>query len=109
MLDLGTLGGTDSDGYGINDSGQVTGYSHTTGDAAYHAFLYDGTMHDLGTLGGTYSYGFGINDSGQVTGESDTTGDADYSRLSVRRHDARPGNARWNIQRWVWASTTAVR
>ena len=25
MHDLGTLGGTDSDGHGINDSGQVTG------------------------------------------------------------------------------------
>ena len=58
-------------GYGINDSGQVTGSSYTTGDAAYHAFLYDGTMHDLGTLGGTYSDGFGINASGQVTGISD--------------------------------------
>ena len=78
MHDLGTLGGTHSDGHGINASGQVTGYSRTTGDAAYHAFLYDGTMHDLGTLGGTDSYGLGINDSGQVTGYSHTTGDATY-------------------------------
>ena len=82
--DLGTLGGTQSFGNGINASGQVTGESSTTGDAADHAFLWkpttpggaSGTMHDLLTLGGTNSYGYGINASGQVTGASDTTGDA---------------------------------
>jgi probable HAF family extracellular repeat protein len=74
MLDLGTLGGTESGGYGVNASGQVAGYSWTTGGANYRAFLYDGTMHDLGTLGGEFSYGLGINDSGQVTGYSGTTG-----------------------------------
>ena len=56
MTDLGTLGGTNSVAYGINASGQVVGYAHTTGNAAAHAFLYSGsTMTDLGTLGGTYS------------------------------------------------------
>jgi probable HAF family extracellular repeat protein len=70
MIDLGTLGGAYSIGYGINASGQVTG------DSDGYAFLYDGTMHDLGTLGGTSSYGIGINDSGQVTGVSSTIGDA---------------------------------
>ena len=81
--DLGTLGGTESFGNGLNASGQVTGESSTTGDAATHAFLWkpttpggaSGTMHDLGTLGGTNSYGYGINAAGQVTGASDTTGD----------------------------------
>jgi probable HAF family extracellular repeat protein len=77
---LGTLGGTSSYGYGINASGQVTGYSDTTGNAATHAFLYsNGTMHDLGTLGGTTgSYGYGINESGQVTGYSWTTGNLNF-------------------------------
>jgi probable HAF family extracellular repeat protein len=75
MIDLGTLGGNGSYGYGINDSGQVTGQSLTTEDASYHAFLYDGAMHDLGTLGGSYSVGFGINASGQVVGFSATSGD----------------------------------
>ena len=69
VTDLGTLGGTDSYAYGINASGQVVGYCHTTGNAADHAFLYSGsTMTDLGTLGGTDSYANGINDSGQVVG-----------------------------------------
>jgi probable HAF family extracellular repeat protein len=82
--DLGTLGGTESFGNGLNASGQVTGESSTTGDAADHAFLWkpttpggaSGTMYNLGTLGGTNSYGYGINAAGQVTGASDTTGDA---------------------------------
>jgi probable HAF family extracellular repeat protein len=82
--DLGTLGGTDSFGNGLNAGGQVAGESDTTGDAATHAFLWkpttpggaSGTMHDLLTLGGTNSYGYGINATGQVTGASDRTGDS---------------------------------
>jgi probable HAF family extracellular repeat protein len=46
MIDLGTLGGTYSYGYGINASGQIAGTASTGGNAA------DGTMTDLGTLGG---------------------------------------------------------
>jgi probable HAF family extracellular repeat protein len=74
VTDLGTVGGTTSRGFGINASGQVTGYADTTGNAAQHAFLYDGTMNDLGTLGGATSYGNGIDASGQVTGYAATTG-----------------------------------
>jgi probable HAF family extracellular repeat protein len=73
MQDLGTLGGTFSYGNGINASGQVTGRSDTTGDAARHAFLYsNGSMQDLGTLGGLFSSGSDINASGKVTGSSAT-------------------------------------
>jgi probable HAF family extracellular repeat protein len=78
MHDLLTLGGTDSEGFAINDSGQVTGYSGTSGGAD-HAFRYTGTpgsggaMADLGTLGGTHSYGQAINASGQVVGYSFVT------------------------------------
>jgi probable HAF family extracellular repeat protein len=73
MHDLGTLGGALSYSQGINDSGQVVGFSQISA-GNYHAFLYDGTtMHDLGTLGGPYSYANGINSSGQVVGESYTS------------------------------------
>lgn len=81
-LDLGTLGGWYSQGFGINSSGQVTGHSATSGHVN-HAFLSSGgTMTDLGTLGGTHSSGWGINASGQVSGYSRTPGDvADHAFL----------------------------
>ena len=73
IVDLGTLGGTSSYGWGINNNGQVAGYSYIAGSNVSHAFIADGSgMTDLGTLGGTHSYGWGINDSGQVVGYSST-------------------------------------
>jgi probable HAF family extracellular repeat protein len=68
VINLGTLGGTSSNAYNINDNGQVVGRS-TNGDGYYRVFLYDGgVMQDLGTLGGLRSYGYGINNGGQVVG-----------------------------------------
>jgi len=52
MTDLGTLGGTESLARGINDSGQVVGYSATASGHWYAFLYYGGTMADLGTLGG---------------------------------------------------------
>jgi probable HAF family extracellular repeat protein len=73
---LGSLGGTESQGYGINYHGQVTGRSYIAGNAATHAFLYSaGAMTDLGTLGGTNSAGYGINNTAQVSGSSLTKGE----------------------------------
>src|ERR1700760_1222610 len=74
--DIGTLGGTIVSGSALNASGQVVGFSTTTGNRARHAFLYsNGTMQDLGTLGGTTSKTTGINASGEVTGFSNLAGD----------------------------------
>jgi probable HAF family extracellular repeat protein len=71
LKDLGTLGGTNSYGYGVNDSGQVTGTSNAA-NGVFHAFLSGaggGPLQDLGTLpGGTTSAGQAVNASGQVTG-----------------------------------------
>lgn len=56
ITDLGTLGGTYSYAYGINDAGVVAGGAATatqTGGASQTAFLWEGGQPiDLGTLGG---------------------------------------------------------
>jgi probable HAF family extracellular repeat protein len=66
VKDLGTLGGTYSDGYGVNDLGDVVGISSTVGDKSYDAFLYsNGKMRDLGIPG---FQPVRINDLGQIFG-----------------------------------------
>jgi probable HAF family extracellular repeat protein len=82
LVDLGTLGGTNSDAEAVNSSGQVTGSSWLQGDNVRHAFLYDGTtMRDLGTLGGPTSVGVGINASGNVVGYGDVLSGASHGFL----------------------------
>jgi len=50
---LGTLGGTQSAAYGVNNRGWVTGAANLKGDQTEHPVLWrDGLVIDLGTLGG---------------------------------------------------------
>lgn len=75
IIDLGTLGGTISSAFGINDAGQVVGTSTLPGDTESHAVLFDGSdLLDLGTLGGTGAAGFDINIKGQIVGTSSLPG-----------------------------------
>ena len=69
---LGFLPGSlDSGANGVNDDGQVVGYS-TNASGKAEAFLYSGgAMAGLGFLpGGTESLASGINNSGQIVGYS---------------------------------------
>lgn len=71
MNDLGTLGGEMSGGYGINNAGQVVGWSQTS-TGQHHAFLYsDGKMQDIGPLttsNGSSAEARDINDNGLIVG-----------------------------------------
>ena len=85
--DLGTLGGSGSVAWAVNNAGQVTGNALNeipddfnlnmdfgiVGATQTHAFLWqNGVMRDLGTLGGPDSGPFAINERGQVVGLSAT-------------------------------------
>jgi len=75
---LGTLGGTFSQAFGVNDNGWVAGFATTGGDISVRAFLWRrGVMTDLGTLGGSdplpYSVAGSINNRGEIVGFSETS------------------------------------
>ncbi len=69
MQDLGTLGGSYCAATGINNSGQVVGYSYLPGDTVFHPFIWtarDG-MVDLGLPEGVSSLqGVAINSRGHI-------------------------------------------
>lgn len=70
VTDIGTLGGTQSFAYALNDSGHLVGYSWLPGDTSGHSFLYsNGQMTDLSPLnsGNVVTVGpTGINNAGQI-------------------------------------------
>jgi len=80
-IDLGTLPGAAnpaavSYANGINNAGEVCGYSTAATGSNNHAFLYTGgvigSMVDLGALtGGQNSYANGINNNGTIIGYGD--------------------------------------
>jgi probable HAF family extracellular repeat protein len=74
ITDLGTFGGSNSAGYGINNSMQVVGWASMT-DETIRAFLWqNGTKTDLGVLpGGSNSGAWDINNKGEIAGWSHVT------------------------------------
>jgi probable HAF family extracellular repeat protein len=93
MKDLGTLGGNNSQGYAVNDTGQVTGYSDLAGgvDPRVHAFVYaNGKMTDIGKSATVLpnSFGYGINRLGHVAG---TAYDGAYAAPRAFLYDGTKG------------------
>jgi probable HAF family extracellular repeat protein len=94
MIDLGTLGGGSSIGYGINASGAVTGEAVNTG-GVIHAFLYvKRVMRDLNSMIDpaiaahvTLDSGKAINDDGWIVanGVDSRTGETHAYLLSKQR------------------------
>jgi probable HAF family extracellular repeat protein len=81
VKDLGTLGGTVTDGLDINDAGQIVGHSLTV-SGIQHAFIYsENVMYDLNDItfdasGGrvsTMSTATAINDRGQILARAGNT------------------------------------
>jgi probable HAF family extracellular repeat protein len=80
MLDLGTLGGSNSVARAINSGGRVAGYAQPGSLSPQHAFFWEdtncnglpdsGELVDLQTLGGSISYGYAINAAGVIVGWS---------------------------------------
>ncbi len=69
LIDLGTLGGDDSSARGLNDLGEVCGWSNRA-DGSYEAFIYrNSTLSGLGVPeDATDSFAFGINEKSEVVG-----------------------------------------
>jgi len=80
ILDVGTLGGTGSVAYAINDSGQIVGWAYDD-QQRQQAFMWQGnTMTGLGFLaGGSNSMARDINMNGEITG---------FSRISATNQQA---------------------
>jgi probable HAF family extracellular repeat protein len=82
VVDLGTLGGTNSAAQGINNDGLVVGSSETaSGDTRAFVWRANLGMQALGTLGGSYSAASAINASGQIVGTSSTSTGALHAAL----------------------------
>lgn len=72
---IGTLGGEDSEAYGIGAKSEIIGISALKGGMR-HAFVETKSkMTDLGTLaGGKYSVAYAVNAKGEIVGGSDENG-----------------------------------
>jgi probable HAF family extracellular repeat protein len=103
MVDLGTLGGNESEATSINDAGQIVGFAQTVNQTKHAAVWATGgtQARDLGTLGGAESRAISVLKN-RVLGTSQTaTGawhafvyDLDTSTMTDL-NDKLPANSGW--------------
>jgi probable HAF family extracellular repeat protein len=72
LKDLGTLGGSFSVAFWLNEKGEAVGGATTTDDESFHATVWrNGRTIDLGTLDGDcFSIAWAINSKSQIVGQS---------------------------------------
>jgi uncharacterized membrane protein len=113
--DLGTLGGTQSSAFAINDCGDVTGSASLKGDKVTHAVVRrNGTLIDLDPRGAQTSFAVSINNLGVSVGSSFVTSDQNYHPVifqdgAVRDLTGQPGQAAGiNLAGEITGSNTAT-
>jgi probable HAF family extracellular repeat protein len=111
VTDLGDLGGGVSSASGINNSGQVVGWSNTGavdkyGNSVYHAFRWDSTngMVDAGKLKGDLnSKATAVNDSGAMAGISSTAPVQKVDRITGQVYYV------WTDHAVTWSSGLSIK
>lgn len=74
-LDLGTLGGNESLGHGINGFGVIVGEAQNA-QGQFRAYLHDGAAgREVAALGGSQSAAYAISNRGHIAGRSHIAGD----------------------------------
>jgi probable HAF family extracellular repeat protein len=92
FTDLGTLGGRWSWPVGLNDRGQVVGWSLTADNDLTHPFVDSrGKMKSLRSFLGGESAATGINDRGQIVGYSQNTGPTSETEVFLYSHGRMKG------------------
>jgi probable HAF family extracellular repeat protein len=124
VVDLGTLGGSNSQALAINDEGQMVGWAGTTDDSSTEGFVFaahdNASMRGIGQLadGFSYSKANDINNDGVIVGTAQaSTGTVHYHAVRYDTAAAAPALIDLNTEidclansaeRWVLTEATAI-
>lgn len=77
-------GGGYDEGLGVNEQGQIAGFSGQSYGLEHIAVWEKGAVTDLGTLGGDWGDGYAINNKGQIAGASATASGDEHAFLGEK-------------------------
>lgn len=87
MINLGSLGGSCTNAFALNNQAQVVGYSFLPGDDAFHPFRWEqGKLVDLGTLGGNSGAAIKLNEAGDIVGWESLAGNDKIIHATLWSH-----------------------